>query len=145
MSDGVVGTTATVPPGLNENYALNMKFILDSILERFQEFQQKYDDGVDQSRVTFNKLVTDAQNAANLALLNAVNNADLMAKQAIRHADIAASNQLVEQQQTAEITDDDINKISQAVTAAITAVLANMATGRPPANVTGAVKPATTS
>jgi hypothetical protein len=92
----------------------------------------------------FDKLITDAQSAANLALLNAVNNSDLLAKQALRHAELAASNEFEEQQtgttlgsQTAALSNDDLAKITQSVTAAVTSVLANMASGRPPVNQSG--------
>jgi Flp pilus assembly protein TadG len=83
------------------------------------------------------KILTDAQNAANLALLNAVGIAHAAAQQGLRHADLAASNQYQEQETVAAISEDDLAKITQAVTAALSAVLANMATGRPPVNQSG--------
>jgi Flp pilus assembly protein TadG len=83
------------------------------------------------------KILTDAQNAANLALLNAVGIAHGAAQQGLRHAELAAADQWQEQATSTVISDDDLAKITQAVTAAITAVLANMATGRPPVNQSG--------
>lgn len=140
----VVPDDKDIPAGAHEGWAANWKFLFDSMLERFQEHQQTYDDGLHEAHSQFNKLVTDAQSAANLALLNAVNNSDLLAKQAIRHAELAASDQFEEQQsgttigtQTAALSNDDLAKITQAVTAAITSILANMASGRPPVNVAG--------
>jgi hypothetical protein len=91
----------------------------------------------DTALATQTKILTDAQNAANLALLNAVGIAHAAAQQGLRHADLAATDQYTEQQTTAALTSDDLAKITQAVTAAVTAVLANMATGRPPVNQSG--------
>jgi len=84
------------------------------------------------------KILTDAQNAANLALLNAVGLAHAAAQQGLRHAELAAADQWQEQATSTVLRDDDLAKITQAVTAATTAVLANMATGRPVVNPTGA-------
>jgi hypothetical protein len=106
--------------------------MLDDQVRRLSEHDQTYDDGLNQARAQFNKLVTDAQSAANLALLNAVGVADAAAKQGLRHAELAAADQWQEQAEQAGISDDDIAKISQAVTASITATLANMATAAPP-------------
>jgi Flp pilus assembly protein TadG len=50
---------------------------------------------------------------------------------------LAASDQYQEQETVSALSEDDLAKITQAVTAAITALLANMATGRPPANQSG--------
>jgi ribosomal protein S13 len=83
------------------------------------------------------KVLTDAQNAANLALLNAVGVAHAAAQQGLRHADLAASDQYEEQETVSALSEDDLAKVTQAVTAALTAVLANMATGRPPVNQSG--------
>jgi hypothetical protein len=83
------------------------------------------------------KILTDAQNAANIALLNAVGVAHAVAQQGLRHAELAAADQWQEQATTTVIGDDDLAKITQAVTAAISAVLSNMATGRPVVNPTG--------
>jgi hypothetical protein len=134
MSDGSTNPTAApqVPQGLAELYALNGKAMLDDQVRRLSEHDQTYDDGLNQARAQFNKLVTDAQSAANLALLNAVGVADAAAKQGLRHAELAAADQWQEQAEQAGISDDDIAKISQAVTASITATLANMATAAPP-------------
>jgi hypothetical protein len=86
---------------------------------------------------TQTKILTDAQNAANLALLNAVGVAHAAAQQGLRHAELAAADQWQEQAEQAGISDDDIAKVTESVTAAITAVLSNMATGRPPVNQSG--------
>jgi hypothetical protein len=91
----------------------------------------------DTALATQTKLLTDAQNAANLALLNAVGVAHAAAQQGLRHADLAAADQWEEQASISAISDDDLAKITQSVTAAITAVLSNMATGRPPVNQSG--------
>jgi hypothetical protein len=50
---------------------------------------------------------------------------------------LAAADQWEEQASVSAISDDDLAKVTQAVTAALTAVLANMATGRPPVNQSG--------
>jgi hypothetical protein len=50
---------------------------------------------------------------------------------------LAASDQYEEQETVSALSEDDLAKITQAVTAALTAVLANMATGRPPVNQSG--------
>jgi hypothetical protein len=133
------------PAGGHEGWAANFKLMFDQMLQRLSEHDQLFDDGLQEARGQNAKLVTDAQSAANLALLNAVNNADLLAKQAIRHADLIAADELEEQQsgttigtQTAALSNDDLAKITQAVTAAISSILANMASGRPPANTSGA-------
>lgn len=120
MSDG------TQDPCLGGAWAANVKAMFEQFLKRAEELDNHFD-----------KLVVDAQSAANLALLNAVNTADLIAKKAVRDGDLAVANEWQEQQTGAGISQDDVAKITEAVTAAITAVLANMATGRPPANVTG--------
>jgi hypothetical protein len=83
------------------------------------------------------KILTDAQNAANLALLNAVGIAHAAAQQGLRHSELAAADQWQEQATSTVISDDDLAKITQAVTATITATLANMATGRPVVNPAG--------
>jgi Flp pilus assembly protein TadG len=83
------------------------------------------------------KILTDAQNAANLALLNAVGVSHAAAQQGLRHAELAAADQWEEQASVSAISDDDLAKITQAVTAAVAATLANMATGRPPVNQSG--------
>jgi hypothetical protein len=120
MSDGTVNTPSSPPEAcLGGAWPANIKLLFDTAM------------------ATQTKIITDAQNAANLALLNAVNNADALAKQSLRHAELAAANQWQEQEEGAGLDDDDIDKIQQAVTAAVTAVLANMATGRPPVNQSG--------
>jgi hypothetical protein len=91
----------------------------------------------DTALATQTKILTDAQNAANLALLNAVGVAHAAAQQGLRHAELAAADQWQEQAEQAGISDDDIAKVTESVTAAITAVLSNMATGRPPVNQSG--------
>jgi hypothetical protein len=91
----------------------------------------------DTALATQTKILTDAQNAANLALLNAVGVAHAAAQQGLRHAELAAADQWQEQAEQAGISDDDIAKITESVSAAITAVLANMATGRPAVNQSG--------
>jgi Flp pilus assembly protein TadG len=91
----------------------------------------------DTALATQTKILTDAQNAANLALLNAVGVAHAAAQQGLRHAELAAADQWEEQASVSAISDDDLAKITQSVTAAVTAVLANVATGRPPVNQSG--------
>jgi hypothetical protein len=91
----------------------------------------------DTALATQTKILTDAQNAANLALLNAVGIAHAAAQQGLRHGELAAADQWQEQATSTVISDDDLAKITQAVTATITATLANMATGRPVVNPTG--------
>jgi hypothetical protein len=144
MADPSPTANPQVPQGLAELYALNGKTLLDNLIIRLSEHDQTYDDGLIQARTQFNKLVTDAQSASSLALMNAVTIANAVANQQLRHAEIAAADQWEEQESEADIqsqvpalSNDDLAKISQAVTAAITAVLANMATGRPPANQSG--------
>jgi hypothetical protein len=141
MSDGTVNTPSAPPEAcLGGAWPANLKFMFEQLVKRAEELDSHFD-----------KVVTDAQSAANLALLNAVNNADLLAKQALRHAELAASNEFEEQQtgttlgtQTAALSNDDLAKITQSVTAAVTAVLANMATGRPPVNQSGTTGTAAT-
>jgi hypothetical protein len=99
----------------------------------------------DTALATQTKILTDAQNAANLALLNAVGVAHAAAQQGLRHAKLAAADQWEEQASVSAISEDDLAKVTQAVTAAITAVLANMATGRPPVNQSGTTATAVTS
>jgi hypothetical protein len=91
----------------------------------------------DTALATQTKILTDAQNAANLALLNAVGVAHAAAQQGLRHAELAAADQWQEQATSTVLSDDDLAKITQSVTAAMTAVLANMATGRPVVNQSG--------
>jgi len=91
----------------------------------------------DTALATQTKILTDAQNAANIALLNAVGVAHAAAQHGLRHAELAAADQWQEQATSTVISDDDLAKITQSVTAAITAVLSNMATGRPVVNPTG--------
>jgi hypothetical protein len=125
-------------------YALNGKTLLDNLIIRLSEHDQTYDDGLNQARTQFNKLVTDSQSASSLALINAVKFTDAAAWQALRHADINTANMLEEQESEANIqsqvpalSNDDLAKITQGASAAIIAALANMATGRPPANQSG--------
>ena len=61
----------------------------------------------------------------------------MLPQQGLRHAELAAADQWQEQAEQAGISDDDIAKVTESVTAAITAVLSNMATGRPPVNQSG--------
>ena len=126
------------PAGLGEGWSANFKILFDQMLQRLSEHDQLFDDARAHRDALFEKLITDAQTASNLALLNAVNNSDLLAKQAIRHCEIAAANQWGEQAEVNYVTTDDLNKFSQTITAqlqagfaAVTATLANMATGRP--------------
>ena len=120
MSDGTANTPSAPPEAcLGGAWPANVKLLFATTLG------------------SQTKILADAQNAANLALLNAVGVAHAAAQQGLRHAELAASNQYEEQQTVAAINDDDVAKITQAVTAALTAVLANMATGRPPVNQSG--------
>ena len=120
MADGTTNTPSAPPEAcLAGAWPANVKLMFDTAL------------------ASQTKTLTDAQNAANLALLNAVGVAHAAAQQGLRHADLAASDQYQEQESVSAISDDDLAKITQAVTAALTAVLANMATGRPPVNQSG--------
>jgi len=120
MADGTVNTPSAPPEAcLGGACPANLKLLFDTAL------------------ATQTKILTDAQNAANLALLNAVGVAHAAAQQGLRHAELAAADQWQEQAEQAGISDDDIAKVTESVTAAITAVLSNMATGRPPVNQSG--------
>ena len=120
MADGTVNTPSAPPEAcLGGAWPANLKLLFDTAL------------------ATQTKILTDAQNAANLALLNAVGVAHAAAQQGLRHAELAAADQWQEQAEQAGISDDDIAKVTESVTAAITAVLSNMATGRPPVNQSG--------
>ena len=120
MSNGTTNTPSASPEAcLGGGWPANVKLMFDTAL------------------ASQTKILTDAQNAANLALLNAVGIAHAAAQQGLRHADLAASDQYEEQETVAAISEDDLAKITQAVTVALTAVLANMATGRPPVNQSG--------
>ena len=120
MADGTVSTPSAPPEAcLGGAWPANLKLLFDTAL------------------ATQTKILTDAQNAANLALLNAVGVAHAAAQQGLRHAELAAADQWQEQAEQAGISDDDIAKVTESVTAAITAVLSNMATGRPPVNQSG--------
>ena len=120
MPDGTVNTPSAPPEGcLGGAWPANVKLMFDTAL------------------ASQTKILTDAQNAANLALLNAVGVAHAAAQQGLRHAELAAADQWQEQATSTVIGDDDLAKITQAVTAAITAVLSNMASGRPVVNPTG--------
>ena len=120
MADGAVNTPSAPPEAcLGGAWPANLKLLFDTAL------------------ATQTKILTDAQNAANLALLNAVGVAHAAAQQGLRHAELAAADQWQEQAEQAGISDDDIAKVTESVTAAITAVLSNMATGRPPVNQSG--------
>jgi len=120
MPDGTVNTPSAPPEAcLGGAWPANTKLLFDTAL------------------ATQTKILTDAQNAANLALLNAVGIAHAAAQQGLRHGELAAADQWQEQATSTVISDDDLAKITQAVTATITATLANMATGRPVVNPTG--------
>ncbi len=120
MSDGTVNTPSSPPEAcLGGAWPANTKLMFDTAL------------------AAQTKILTDAQNAANLALLNAVGVAHAAAQQGLRHAELAAADQWQEQAASTVIGDDDLAKITQAVTAAISAVLANMATGRPAVDQSG--------
>ena len=120
MADGTMNTPSAPPEAcLGGAWPANLKMLFDTAL------------------ATQTKILTDAQNAANLALLNAVGVAHAAAQQGLRHAELAAADQWQEQAEQAGISDDDIAKVTESVTAAITAVLSNMATGRPPVNQSG--------
>lgn len=144
MSTTPVPPFPSVPPGLSEGWAANYKLLFDQVMQRLSEHDQLFDDARAHRDALFEKLVTDAQSAANLALLNAVNNADALAKSSLRHSEIAAADQWGEQADIDYVTTDDLNKLNQTITAqiqagfaAVTATLANMATGRPPVNQSG--------
>ena len=126
MSDTVNAPSAPPESCLGGAWPANLKFMFEQLLKRAEELD-----------VHFDKLVTDAQSAANIAILNAVNNSDLLSKQALRHNELAAADQWEEQATVSTVSDDDLAKITQTVTSAITATLANMATGRPPVNQSG--------
>jgi len=120
MADGTVNTPSAPPEAcLGGAWPANLKMLFDTAL------------------ATQTKILTDAQNAANLALLNAVGVAHAAAQQGLRHAELAAADQWEEQASVSAISQDDLAKVTQAVTATVTAVLANMATGRPPVNQSG--------
>lgn len=120
MSDGTVNTPSSPPEAcLGGAWPANTKLMFDTAL------------------AAQTKILTDAQNAANLALLNAVGVAHAAAQQGLRHAELAAADQWQEQAASTVIGNDDLAKITQAVTAAISAVLANMATGRPAVDQSG--------
>jgi hypothetical protein len=120
MSDGTVNTPSSPPEAcLGGAWPANTKLMFDTAL------------------ASQTKILTDSQNAANLALLNAVGVAHAAAQQGLRHAELAAADQWQEQATSSVISDDDLAKITQAVSAAISAVLANMATGRPPVDQSG--------
>ena len=120
MPDGTANTPSAPPEAcLGGVWPANVKLLFDTTL------------------ASQTKILTDAQNAANLALLNAVGVAHAAAQQGLRHAELAAADQWQEQAEQAGISDDDIAKVTESVTAAITAVLSNMATGRPPVNQSG--------
>jgi len=145
MPDGTAGPQPAPAMSTAQAYELNLKLMYDQQCRRLEELDSLFDQQLAASKTAFDKLVTDSQSAANLALLNAVNNSDLLAKQAIRHADLAASNQLIEQETEAEASTADIvvtlqslQTAMEGIAAAMQAVAANMATGRPPANTTGA-------
>ena len=120
MPDGTVNTPSSPPEAcLGGAWPANTKLMFDTAL------------------ATQTKILTDAQNAANLALLNAVGVAHAAAQQGLRHAELAAADQWQEQATSTVLSDDDLAKITQSVTAAMTAVLANMASGRPVVNQSG--------
>ena len=76
MSDGTVNTPSAPPEGcLGGAWPANVKLMFDTAL------------------ATQTKILTDAQNAANIALLNAVGVAHAAAQQGLRHAELAAADQ----------------------------------------------------
>lgn len=101
----------------------NIKLMYDLLIRRVEEMDDEHDQLSALSR---------------LALTNAVTTSDMIAKQALRHTDVAVANQQVEQQTGATVSQDDIAKITQAVTTALTAVLGQIAVGRPVVDVPGA-------
>jgi predicted choloylglycine hydrolase len=102
------------------------------------------------------KTNTDAQNAANVHLLNIIGTAHKLSEATVNSLANVFANMNEEQEETSDVTIDDVAKLMESQTtilakaldsltsaqegiaAAMQAIAANMATGRPPANVTGA-------
>jgi hypothetical protein len=146
MSDGTATPATPSVVGKDEAYALNLKSMIEESTKDLAELRDKYEQLGLQTLANLNqmalKTLSDAQSAANTHLLNVIDSADKISKSTIVHLATVAANEEEEQETDFDITADDINKISQAVTAAITAVLANMATGRPPVNQSGTTETA---
>lgn len=148
-------TPAHVSPSLGDAWPANIKLMFDQYMasmaqlnaqsaKRMEELDAHFDSLITDSRQAQNKLVADAQSAANLALLNAVNNSDALAKQSLVNSTLSGQNEQVEQQTGATMSQSQMNAQLTSLNAqlvTLVAILGQIAVGRPPANPTGTVGP----
>jgi len=158
--EGETAPTPSLPTlATNEAYNLNLKGIVEETIKDLAELRDKYEQqGVQvltQSNQLALKTLQDAQSAANVHLLNVIDSADKLSKSTITHLATIAANEEEEQAEEADITMDDVAKLMESTTtvivkaldsqatamagiaAAMQAIAANMATGRPPVNQSG--------
>jgi hypothetical protein len=120
-----------------------------NIKRTYDEYQSESLESIRRNRSHVDQVLSDAQkhknnvdNVALQALQNAVETANMVGKNAMRHSEVAADANWSEVEAGAAnvmtaraVTIDDASL--KAIGASIAAVIANMATGRPPINPEG--------
>jgi hypothetical protein len=148
MADPTPTAAPQIPQGLAELYALNGKLLFDETLKDMSELQKTYEQQALQVLTDAHQLAlktqADAQSAANVHLLNVIGTAHKMSEASLVHLATVAANEEAEQEDEADTTIDDLAKVMESMTVqlngvitALNAVVANMATGRPPVNQSG--------
>jgi hypothetical protein len=148
MADPTPTAAPQIPQGLAELYALNGKLLFDETLKDMSELQKTYEQQALQVLTDAHQLAlktqSDAQSAANVHLLNVIGTAHKMSEASLVHLATVAANEEAEQEDEADTTIDDLAKVMESMTVqlngvitALNAVVANMATGRPPVNQSG--------
>lgn len=122
-----------VPPAISEAYALNLKLMVEETIKDLAELRDNHE-------ALALKTLTDSQAAANVHLLNTIDACQKLSQATALNLATLGGNVVDQQAQVGALSSDDLAKITQSVTAAVTAVLSNMATGRPPVSEAGTVK-----
>jgi len=152
MADGTttVGTPVeNCPPGQRDLYGLNAKLVFEETFKELAEIrneaQQQSLQTLTQSNQLALKTLADAQSAANVHLLNVIDSADKISKATINSLANVEANEDIDQGESSDSMIDSIAKTMEqvvttlaAIQTTMTDVLANMSSGRPPVNKTGA-------
>jgi len=156
MADGTSTPTPDErPPGMKDIAALNAKIVQGEEIKDLSELRDKFEQLGLQTLVDLHKnaeeihqvalkTLSDAQSAANVHLLNVIGTAQKVSEDSwFNLSDISADKE-IEQETAALGAVDDMLKVMQGITVALTgiaaamqAVASNMATGRPPVNQSG--------
>ena len=133
MSTTPTPVTPEVPPGKDAVMGLNLKLGYDETLKDLAELRDNHE------KLAL-EILADAHAAANTHLLNIIDAAQKLSQATALNLATLGAQAVQQQGITGALSADDLAKITQAVTAAVSATLANMATGRPVVSVPGAVE-----